>query len=343
MLRHQKKSSIRGIHFYANSNINSGDFFIGPATKWETRNKLGINIEWKSFNVAKKINKDTIQRINQNYDVMVLGGGGLLLPDTNSNMISCWQWPVSSNMISEINIPIYVIGLGYNLFYGQKVTMMKRNSDKESQNREKIFRDNLQTLVNHSHYFSMRHKGDIECLINIIGEEYRDNIKFEFCPVVNYVKSHYANTVSGTGKCHTFEIKDDRPNRRYIGTSKEKFYNVLKDYIEFLLDKNEEIAIMSHDGSKSFYQFLLNHNIRVPLLRNSCKNENRIIGNYRKVKKLYCTAGHSQMTAHALGINYFSLISHDKLEYFLKDVGMFNDEKYSYVNNPNLLNDLKRT
>ena len=32
------------------------------------------------------------------------------------------------------------------------------------------------------------------------------------------------------------------------------------------------------------------------------------------------------MTAHALDIDYFSLISHDKLEYFLKDMGMVEEK-----------------
>lgn len=328
---------MKGIHFYAGPQPNSGDFFLGPATQWQANNKLGEKIEWTYHSVRAKLDKAKVQLVNQNFDVMVLGGGGLLLPDANTNMESCWQWPVSSQLISDISIPIYVIGLGYNLFYGQKVTMPDKDSNNENPNREEIFRKNLQTLVRHSRYFSMRHRGDIECLLKIIGEEYRDKVVFEFCPVVGYVKQFYGHTINGNGKYHTFELKDDRPNRRYVETSRNKVYGILKNYIQLLLDKGESVAVMSHDGSKSFYNFLAQHNMSVPLLDNTVMDQDKIIDNYRKVKKLYCTAGHSQMTAHALGIDYFSLISHDKLEYFLRDGGMFEETNYAYVNDPNLL------
>ena len=332
---------MKGIHFYAGPQPNSGDFFLGPATKWEAENKLGTKVEWSDYDVRARLDASTIEWMNTTFDVMVLGGGGLLLPDTNPNMESCWQWPVSSQLIPEIKIPIYVIGLGYNLFYGQKVTMPERDSNNENPSREAIFRQSLQTLVSHSYHFSMRHRGDIERLLEIIGEEYRKQITFEFCPVVGYIKKFY-RAASKDGKYHAFELKDDRPFRRYKGTSQNQVYSVLKNYIQSLMDKGEPVAVMSHDGSSSFHNFLTRHNVSVPLLDNTSMNQENIIDNYRKVKRLYCTAGHSQMTAHALDIDYFSLISHDKLEYFLKDMGIFKDTNHSYVNDPNLLTKLTK-
>jgi len=331
---------MKGIHFYAGPQPNSGDFFLGPATKWDAENKLGTTVEWANYDVRARLDTSKIQWMNANFDVMVLGGGGLLLPDTNPNMESCWQWPVPSQLIPEIKIPIYVIGLGYNLFYGQKITMPERGSNNENPIRELIFKQNLQTLINHSTYFSMRHRGDIECLVKIIGEEYRSKIIFQLCPVLEYVKSKYRYTVDGTGEYHTFEIKDDRQFRRYDGTSIEKVYNYLKEYIQFLIQNNKSVGIMSHDGSVSFYNFLKRNGISVPLFDNTSMDEEKIIDNYRKVKRLYCTAGHSQMMAHALGIDYYSLVGHDKLEYFLKDLGKFDKTIYSYINDPNLLKNL---
>ncbi|MQF98291.1 MAG: hypothetical protein FI729_02000 [SAR202 cluster bacterium] len=331
---------MKGIHFYAGPQRNSGDFFLGPATKWEAENKLGSKVEWTYYDVRAKLDTSKVQWINATFDVMVLGGGGLLLPDTNPNDESCWQWPVSSQLISEIKIPIYVIGLGYNLFYDQKVTMPERNNN-EYPNRESIFKQNLQTLVSQSRHFSMRHRGDIERLLEIIGEEYRTQITFEFCPVVGYMKNFYRDTMNSDGRYHAFELKDDRANRRYVGTSQNEVYSSLKNYIQYLLDRGEPVAVMSHDGSSSFYNFLIQHNISVPLLDNTSMNQEEIIDNYRKVKRLYCTAGHSQMIAHALDIEYFSLISHDKLEYFLRDVGRFEVNNYCYVRDNQLLDKLK--
>ena len=331
---------MKGIHFYAGPKDNSGDFFLGPATQWEANNKLGEKVDWTYHSVRAKMDKATVQLVNQDFDVALIGGGGLLLPDANVNTESGWQWPISSQLISDISIPIYVVALGYNLFYGQKITMPNKNNNDENPRMGAVFKQSLQTLVSHSHYFSMRHMGDIERLLEIIGEEYRRHIKFEFCPVIDYIRKVHKVT-SNSGKYHAFELKDDRPWRRYEGTSQDKVYDVLKNYIQYLMDKGESVAVMSHDGSRSFYNFLNRHDISVPLLDNSSKNQEKIIDNYRKVKKLYCTAGHSQMTAHALDIDYFSLISHDKLEYFLRDVGRFKSSNYSYVRDSQLLDKLK--
>ena len=98
---------------------------------------------------------------------------------------------------------------------------------------------------------------------------------------------------------------------------------------------------MSHDGSRSFADFLRMNGVPFVLLNNTVANEQLIIQNYSQVKKLYCTAGHSQMTAYALGLPFHSLIGHDKLEYFLKDIDSFDEDKYTYINDDDLAKKLK--
>ena len=332
---------MRAIHLYASSvKFNSGDFFLGPATKYGFENLIDKEIDWTSFDIRSPMTLKTIDYLNS-FDYIVIGGGGLILPDSNPNLNSGWQWGISTDLLNKINKQIYVMSIGYNLFYKQLITMPNRGDDKEIPERLNIFKTNITTLIDKSTHFSMRHTGDINSLIKIIGESYRNKITFEFCPVIGYVKSKYS--IESNGKYHAFEIKDDRPNRRYTGTTQINAYNKLLKYIEFLIDNNENIAVMSHDGSSSFYRFLLQNNIKPVLLDNTCANEKGIINNYNKVKKLYCTAGHSQMTAHALNMNYFTLIGHPKVEYFLKDVNKFKEKYYAYLNDKNLTGILKRS
>ena len=68
----------------------------------------------------------------------------------------------------------------------------------------------------------MRHNGDISMLKEIIGEN--NNIKFEFCPVNWYIKKYYLPNFKNIDNYIAFEIKDDRPNRRYYKIGKETFY-----------------------------------------------------------------------------------------------------------------------
>ena len=82
----------------------------------------------------------------------------------------------------------------------------------------------------------------------------------------------------------------------------------------------------------SFVSYLKNRGVPFLFLNNTVANQEAIIQNYSKVKKLFCTAGHSQMTAHALNLEYYSLINHDKLKYFLEDNNIFTNENYCLIN-----------
>lgn len=325
------------LHIYAvNGKANSGDFFLGPATKWQFEREIGERITWKNFNVRTLVSEKDIAYYDS-FDYLVIGGGGLFLPDTNPNQISCWQWPIKKEYIEKIKAKIYVMSVGWNLFYGQKVCMPNRNNDLCFKERENIFSKNVTALVQNSERFTMRHTGDCEQLKKLLDHKCHEKIEFDFCPVLKYVKDRHMPSFSNEKIYHTFEIKDDRPNRRYREKSRNQFYTELLQYIRSLLDNKEKIAVMSHDGSSSFYKFLIKNKIPVKLINNTVANEKTIIDNYSKVKKLYCTAGHSQMMAHALGLDYYSLISHDKLKYFLQDTGNFQNSKYCLINQENIM------
>lgn len=326
----------KAVHLYVSGfKKNSGDFFLGSATKWKFEKIICEKVDWKTKDIRKVFDKKDLEEVNQ-CDYLLIGGGGLFLPDTNANNISCWQWPASKENIAKIKSDIYVISIGWNLFYNQKITMPNVNSDQEFRDRKNIFKENVETLIDKAAHFSVRHMGDREKIKEIVEERYHSKMKFEFCPVIEYIQSFYKESFVNEKIYHTFEIKDDRPQRRFYKKGRNRFYQELLTYIQSLIEKGEKIALMSHDGSHTFYNFLKQNEIPFVLLDNSVANEKTIINNYSKVKKLYCTAGHSQMTAHALGLDYYSLICHDKSKYFLQDTGNFIDDRYCLVNEENI-------
>lgn len=327
----------KALHIFAvNGKTNSGDFFLGPSTKYEFENIIGEKVNWTNFDVRKKVSQKDIDFINK-FDYAIIGGGGLFLPDTNPNMVSCWQWACPTELIKKITTKIYVISIGWNHFYGQDIAMPNRNNDAKVPKRYEIFKENVEALIDNSTSFTMRHRGDAEKLKEIINPIYHQKVDFSFCPVVKYVRDHYRKNFK-SGDYITFEIKDDRPNRRYIKKSRATFYNELLNFIKLLISKGEKIAVMSHDGSRTFANFLQQRKVPFLFIDNTVANKEKIISNYSKVKRLYCTAGHSQMTAFALGLDFISLITHDKLKYFLKDNNMFTPGKYCLVNEQNIMN-----
>ena len=325
----------KALHLYpSDGHNNSGDFIIGPATKWHFEtNILKEKVEWSNKNVRGLFQSKEVEFINQ-HDYVLIGGGGLILPDTNPNNLSCWQWPIASNTIRQIKTPMYVVALGYNLFYGQKITMPHHNNT-EYPERYGIFKDNIEALIDTSNHFSLRHNGDCDRLKEIVDQRYHNKIKFEFCPTIEFSKyfQEKNNLVSADRELYAFEVKDDRPERRYHKTSRGAFYQELKRYILHLLSLNKKVCVLSHDGSTSFKSYLESEGVKVGYISNAFSTEEKIISNYLKIKRLFCMAGHSQMMGHALGCDVISMISHNKQKYFLQDIDEYKHDRYVDVNN----------
>lgn len=322
-------------HIYAsNAKINSGDYMLGLATKWyfKTQMQKNDNITFVDFDCRKGqlFNNSNINKLNK-YDYILVGGGGLILPDSSPNKISGWQWNISTSNMKKIIRPIYVISIGCNLFFNQEITMQDRNSNKKTDAILPIFRENITQLINQSAYFSMRHHGDITKFIAIIGNEYIDKVVFQQCPCVDYVEMIWRPKMDASKKKYiAIEIKDDREWRRYYKIGKEAYYNKLLEFVKKCLNEKKDICYLSHDGSKKFYNYLRSKQIQLPLLDCSTGNETDILNKYSKIHTILCSAGHSQMFSYALGINVVSLITHPKLGYFCEDFNLL--ENAIYVN-----------
>ena len=332
-------------HIYASeAKCNSGDFMIGIAFKKYFKEQIlkKNNVEFTDFDCRNKAlyNSNNIDNLNK-YDYILVGGGGLILPDSSPNKISCWQWVISNENIKKINKPIYVLSIGFNLFFNQNMNMTSRNNSQEDKSRIPILKTNLITLINKSVKFSLRHKDDLEKLLLIVGENYRGKLEYEMCATIWYSKKYIKPKMTlTTDKYIAIEIKDDREWRRYYKIGKTNYYNKLLIFVKKCISEGKKILYLSHDGSKNFYIYLKQNKINIPLLNNSCGNENKIIDNYSKIHTIYCSAGHSQMISYGLGIKIISLITHPKIKNFCDDIedkngiDVNNNIDKLFINNP---------
>lgn len=317
---------IKVAHVYScRAKRNSGDFLIGIATKEYFKQNIlkKENVSFYDFYCRDKnlYTEKNIETLNS-FDYILVGAGGLILPDTEPNKISCWQWVIPKDNYKLIIPPIYLISIGFNLFYGQTMNMPDRNSGVEDKLREPIFKENIIELIKKSVHFTLRHNNDVNLLLNIISEKYRDKVKYEMCPTVWYVNKFWKPKMKNLEKKYiAIEIKDDREWRRYHRIGKEKFYKELEKFVIYCLQKNIAVVYLSHDGSKNFYNYIIANDIKIPILDNSVAKEDIIFDNYSKIHTILCTAGHSQMISYGLGIRIISLVSHPKLRHFCDDVG----------------------
>src|SRR5688572_2032953 len=67
-----------------------------------------------SRNLRDVVNPKLVRAVNDNYDAVVIGGGGLFLADTNPNERSGWQWNISIEQLQRIQKPLIVFAVGNN-------------------------------------------------------------------------------------------------------------------------------------------------------------------------------------------------------------------------------------
>ena len=96
---------------------NAGDTVLSQCVRRFFEGKVS-NTGWNIIEVPNSITQKTIDGINATK-ALIIGGGGLFLPDTNRNDISGWQWAVSKKQLQDINVPIIVYTVGFNYFKGQ--------------------------------------------------------------------------------------------------------------------------------------------------------------------------------------------------------------------------------
>ncbi len=60
---------------------------------------------WNIQTVSQPVTQEVVERINSTKK-LIIGGGGLFLPDTNPNSKSGWQWAISPQLLQQIQVPI---------------------------------------------------------------------------------------------------------------------------------------------------------------------------------------------------------------------------------------------
>ena len=147
----KKKINIAHIGIHNKANLNSGDTLLFSVVRDLFDYFYPEQINWELIQIWEEFTLDQAKIINNNFDGIVLGGGGLLMKDQKGSDVknSGWQWNCSSEVMSKINIPLIIFAIGYGRFRGQE-------------DFDPIFYDSMQTMNSKSKFFSLRNNGSIE-------------------------------------------------------------------------------------------------------------------------------------------------------------------------------------
>jgi|GEM_PF-537559 len=315
----RERAKLKIAHVGLHVQVNAGDTLLFPAVRWLFQTQLAP-IDFCLIPLRVAVTEATIDKINQ-QDALIIGGGGLFLADSNPNNASGWQWACPPELLERIKVPIIVFAVGYNRFRGQSEFAT-------------IFQDSIYRLIEKSAFFSVRNHGSIAALKSYLPSHLHDKIRFQPCPttILNRFYPNLPQCIED--QVLAVNVAFDRHHLRFGGQESEILWNLAEALLE-LQGNGWRIKLFCHtqediDARLWFRAKGLNAEVvnlyQVP--------PDMVLKEYATATIAVGMRGHAQMIPFGFGCPIYSLISHDKLRFFLEDIS--HPEWGIEVQNPNL-------
>lgn len=298
----KKKGSLKAFYLSAFSNGNAGDTLLPTVLKDLIGNALGIK-KWTCEHVHKLVTLDDVAKYNKN-DMIIIGGGGLFLKDTNPNQNSGWQWNCSIEMLTKIQKPLIAFAIGYNRF-------------REQEDFDPIFYKHINAFVKKAAFVGLRNHGSIRAVKKYLNEPaLKEKIVFQPCmtTLISYI---YPNLINYRKKKDiiAFNCAFDRKELRSLRDS--SLCSIAKVAKE--LSKIAKIRYYSHMESDNIaLDYFNKFNVDYELFE--LKKAKQIIQAYAEPSLVIGMRGHSQLIPFGCNTPILSIISHDKMAWFLEDI-----------------------
>ena len=310
-------------HFGVHAPANAGDRVLFEAVRAAI--DPGEALSWALRDVRAPVTEATIDKVNASRG-LVIGGGGLFLVDLDSTSPSGWQWPCPPPLLDKINVPIVVFAVGYNRFRGQSEFPT-------------AFVDSLTKLVEKAAFIGIRNHGSIRALKEYMPVELGRKFRFQPCPTT---VMRYLNLPGVDGPV---PVRNER--RLVINTAFDRYAMRMAGREERTLGS---IAQMARLASQSGWQvtvaghlfddeairpFMDKAGVPYDVCHFTGVKTEDILRFYRSVDLVVGMRGHAQMIPFGVGTPIISLIAHDKMGWFLDDIGHpewgvdFNDPDFS--------------
>lgn len=302
LIKNNLKGELKALHVSAFSYCNAGDTLLPVVLRDLFNQKIGIKT-WDSVQVYKEVDGKLINKFN-NCNFSVIGGGGLFLSDTQPNDVSGWQWNCSIPALLRIEKPIIVFAVGYNRFRGQE-------------DFKPIFTQHLNAFVSKAEFVGIRNHGSIEKLKTYLEtDELKNKLTFQPC-MTTLISKIYPDLAEYTAKedCVAFNCAFDRKGLRSSDTK------YLESIAKVALEMSKRTKIMYYSHMPSDNEILPYFDaLNVPYELVKFKNVKQIVTCYSKPRLVIGMRGHAQMIPFGCGTPILSIISHDKMQWFLDDI-----------------------
>lgn len=298
------------VHFGLHASPNAGDVVL-----FETvRSALGQPFEnqWLLEGLHKPVTEAMVTELNRSRG-LVIGGGGLFLVDSNPNSVSGWQWPCKTELLRKIEAPIAVFAVGYNRFRGQGEF-------------PEVFVESLNTIVEKSAFFGLRNHGSIKALKSYLPESLHSKLVYQPCAttVLSYLDMPRAPSrfkKNPGERVLVLNVAFDRHGLRFRGREQEMLGGVAQMARQAKANGWRVVYASHLPQDEAFLPFLDKAGVVYETIQFTGVPTAQVLSFYESVDLVVGMRGHAQMIPFGLGTPIISLVAHDKMQWFLDDVG----------------------
>ena len=295
-------SGIVVTHISAYGNGNMGDTYLPIALRNLFNLQIGVK-KWINRSVYKIVTDSDISVYNQS-DLVVIGGGGLFLKDTNPNDLSGWQWSCSLDMLDKIKSPLIAFAIGYNRFRGQD-------------DFEPIFTEHINKFVAKADFVGLRNHGSIENLKRYLKTEALKK-KLFFQPCMTTLTSLLYPQLYPYEKKDDFIVLNCAFDRQKMRISGDEVLKGIANVMD-KLSKITHIKVYAHADTDGKIRPYLEE-LSVDYEYVEFKDTKQMLIAYSKPKLVIGMRGHAQMIPFGCNTPILSIVSHDKMQWFLDDI-----------------------
>jgi polysaccharide pyruvyl transferase WcaK-like protein len=290
-------------------NINAGDSVLYKRLEKIFDGSTGRKHIWYHRLAFGTITSIEVTLINKYCKALIVGGHGLLMPDSNTNANSGWGFNITISNLRKINVPLVFFAVGYNAFRG-------------ADNFIPVFGEHLKICLEKSIFFGLRNYGSVNAVKKHIPAYLHGRIVYQPCPTtMTALYSKEAGAVPETAGGIAVSVAFNRFKSRF-GNNYREVFDQLIAYSRYMKSKGYAVSYFGHhilDTRGSHAEYFRKRGF--PVFPLYALSEDKVYACYRSRKLIIGMRGHSLMIPFGLSIPVLSLTNHDKQKWFIETTG----------------------
>jgi len=307
---------LRLFHFDIKTYGNYGDTLLFEAVRQTFEGFAGGD----AFEVAGSrslrdpVGPRLVDHINEHFDAVVVGGGGLFLRDTNANARSGWQWNISLEQLRRLEVPIVVFAVGNNRFIDQE-------------DFAEPFREHLNLTLDKSVFFGLRNHGSVRTVREYVDHD-PERVEYQPCPttISSYLfPDLYRDRLDGGDDGRVLAVESIIGKRQIAaGFDRDRIYADQADVLARLKGEGWRLVSVPHARADMLFHEVLRERGLVDSERVLWGSRDVLFSGleaFADLPVILGTRGHAQMVPFGMGTVPLSLYVHHKTRYFASDIG----------------------